>query len=518
MPTEEQMEILNGTLGRYVANDLSPLDADWVIERHGMPPTGSTRARDEWLHLLCADVPERFLSDRGRLLRSRLPNLWYYPILGQAILDSGDLVYLSPRTDEKPEPPEPPKSEREQFVQAYEVEFDKFLDGVYQEIPPKMYVEMFKRGFIPDIEWFLHISIVNDDKVGYTADRKDLIRGRQLATRFGRFMTRMFNEDNKHTPYLSSLYAKEINRIIFGIATTPEEIKDVYMHGPHSCMAHSPSSFYTNGHHPCEVYAGSGDTGVAWMKKPGSDRYSARAVVNLKTKEWIRIYGDERVFADVLTANGFSYNPSALIGCRLDTIEIREGVYVGPYLDGDCCTARIENGWIVVDEDGTMVFSNQNGQVVNGTWCDSCEEYVHADTHFFTTVHGMSVCESCIDQFYTRALDYYGDSAYGSEEDFIYVECDDEWVTNDRFESLYCWDYNDIAIHQSDARSCYFTGQFVHHEEALSLTLPSGINVFCLPGYDDSDDIVLSQDGGFILADAAIYDEATDSYSYEGQS
>src|SRR5690606_7560176 len=111
-------------------------------------------------------------------------------------------------------------------------------------------------------------------------------------------------------------------------AATPDDIENVYLKGPNSCMSHDLSEF-SSPEHPTRVY-GDSDLQVAYIVN-SSGNISARVLVWPEKKLYGRIYGDEDRMSDMLEEAG--YERGDLDGARIRRIPIRDRQYVMPYLD-----------------------------------------------------------------------------------------------------------------------------------------------------------------------------------------
>lgn len=208
------------------------------------------------------------------------------------------------------------------------------------------------------------------------------------------------------------------------LAETEEEIVNVYINGPNSCMSGSMGDCEM---HPAAVYA-SPDFAVAYTKR--DDKIVARAVVTKDDpngKYYSTTYGNSSLLTRLLKKAG--YEPGTWRtweGKRLQRIESSwdAGQFICPYLDiGD--SLRDAGDWLIVDDCGYLRADSTRGLTGYGEWCPNCEEYV--------------------------------------EGEFEYVEMEDQHVCRNCIEYRYVWsDYHDGYIHEYEAVWSEFESTYVH--------------------------------------------------------
>lgn len=122
------------------------------------------------------------------------------------------------------------------------------------------------------------------------------------------------------------------------VLTEPAQIASVYNNGPRSCMKRKFIGMEVNGKemrmNPTAVYGMSPNVGLI----VGYNNYSrpvGRAVVNLDTKEYTRVYGPH-AFTQQIQSLGYVNAHKALEGCRFPYVKTTywEDSFVFPYLDG----------------------------------------------------------------------------------------------------------------------------------------------------------------------------------------
>ena len=266
-----------------------------------------------------------------------------------------------------------------------------------------------------------HYVIVSREKPGLLAYyqspekaclgiRTQIRPGRYLARYFGGILTEAERAKMarwQETGVLETDYADPV-KYPMAFARTRQEIREVYEHGPDSCMAGGNS--WESDAHPCEVYA-AGDLAVAYLYNPDNDNaIRARALVWPAKKTFGRVYPTEAVWQsdgfasseDALAMQNALRNRllsdgytdclrSAFTGARLLRIELDDNKVVMPYLDG---------GYGVDDDDEHFVMTSRSGTYS----CDSTGGYI-------TVEDGRPRCDRCNDPMdedetftvYTRA-------------------------------------------------------------------------------------------------------------------
>lgn len=175
---------------------------------------------------------------------------------------------------------------------------------------------------------YVHISQRDATKVSYTQNTDKGERDIQSPPqRPGRYLTQFYKD--KLTEQEIRRWATMIDRAgQVHFAKTPDEVEEVYINGPSSCMSHNLSEFAAP-EHPSRVY-GNSDIQIAYIYN-SNGHISARCTVWPEKKRMGRIYGDECRLQDMLTEMGYSHG--SLEGAKIRRIEVRERQVVMPYLD-----------------------------------------------------------------------------------------------------------------------------------------------------------------------------------------
>lgn len=323
-----------------------------------------------------------------------------------------------------------------------ERETKRFYSGEYYPVPWDS--QSWWRGSYADLNHFAHVSVEKDTRIAFTPDDESGVADKQRRVKPGVYLQEFFasklnNDTIKHwAAQFSVLYEK----ITVKFARTADEIEEVYMQGPRSCMdgVHAKAGNFTRaGMHPCRVYAGP-DLAVAYLEKEADDtrwvcancqerpngcpqeprcqkatligKYSARCLVWPEKQLYGRVYGDTDRLKLALQRDGYSH-ASDLIGARLTRIELKTpklslltgqplgdtvSGFVVPYIDGRFHRVRDDGKYLVIDPDGYI-----NGERADGTGEDMrprCEECGELSTYKLTRFYNrdcdrINLCTAC---------------------------------------------------------------------------------------------------------------------------
>lgn len=266
----------------------------------------------------------------------------------------------------------------------------RFLIGDYSKVPWDGKLEP-----IPD--HYVHISTRDATKVSYT--QNDDKGGRDIQSppqRPGRYLTQFYKD--KLSEQEIRRWATMIDRAgQVHFAKTPDEVEEVYINGPSSCMSHNLCEFAAP-EHPSRVY-GDSDIQIAYIYN-SSGHISARCTVWPEKKRMGRIYGDECRLQDML--NELGYTHGSLEGAKIRRIEVRERQVVMPYLDAGGQTfgeIRKEDGTICqeffkiagrnhADRTDGIGFVNPHDK------CHHCEDEFAVDD--MLRIDGALWCDRCV--------------------------------------------------------------------------------------------------------------------------
>lgn len=194
---------------------------------------------------------------------------------------------------------------------------------------------------VPSQAWFTDPTCNEKNPDGFVwiyANPLHMMLNRRTAMKPGRFASQFGLMAPDYTALDTAVSIVE-----FHITQDPQVIRYIYEHGPPSCMAHGPTR---DKHHPAEVY-GTKELGVAYLAgkeitptvmKEKSLRVSARSVVHIPEKVYVRAYGDTARLDRALRVAGFQSRGDStkdvFSGLRIPKIAATErGTFFLPYFD-----------------------------------------------------------------------------------------------------------------------------------------------------------------------------------------
>jgi hypothetical protein len=288
-----------------------------------------------------------------------------------------------------------------------QVEFDlyaelqKFEDGTYIKTPwheNRHYYTYFHRRYL------CRVSKADGTMIEYTDPDSKVVKtmrpGRWLAANMAAWL------NANEIELLAQMVGAAPTELKY--AVTADEIEDIYLRGPSSCMSH-PSSHYSSDEHPVRVYAGP-DLQLAYITLPNDDtQVCGRVLVWPEQKRYGRLFSGlqgsdghsinrthEVRLQQALKAAGFE--TYGLRGARIQRIE-HDGGFVCPYIDGELSVSDAGDYLTIggpIDAqstDGTVGCEDQD------RFCEHCEDYYDSDTSFETVTlrsgNTQSWCEGC---------------------------------------------------------------------------------------------------------------------------
>ena len=294
-------------------------------------------------------------------------------------------------------------------------EEQRFFIGTYRNVP--WYNETWNKP-----EHYCHVSNEDSEKLAFTNTPEDGERDKQTRMNPGRYLSRFYGEVLSQDDIRDwcARFSLENSKPKLLLATGPDEIEQVYINGPSSCMSHS-TDYYSSPVHPVRVY-GSGDFACAYMRNPDGE-ISARVIVAPERKVYSRIYGDYSRLRLLLEEAGYKHGvyEDDWHGLRLLRIEAREG-FVAPYFDSPMSNVRDNGKFLIVDCDGAIECHETNGLANEGELCAYCEDCCGGEMY---TVGDQQWCQNCYESY----------SAYCSGCDESY-HCDDMAGSNRNGESF----------------------------------------------------------------------------------
>lgn len=268
----------------------------------------------------------------------------------------------------------------------------------YARVPAELKPDfLYADWFVPHADVHFPMLVERDEvaMVSFFENERKLEADRRTEMRVGRYVRR-FNGGKLKDEEVEQIAASSDvklrgNRV--KITQDANEIEDVYVNGPNTCMSEDAYGYDTGGIHPARVYAGP-DLGIAYIGEP--DDPSSRCVVWPEKKRYGRIYGDETRMEQMLRNMG--YESGSMRGARVRLIECDQGT-VMPYVD-NINGARIDGNYAVLGEGHDLDTSNTNGlgSDSNRVMCEHCDDTV--DANDTTTVYSNRYdcetwCDSC---------------------------------------------------------------------------------------------------------------------------
>lgn len=401
---------------------------------------------------------------------------------------------------------------------AIDTHKERFDTGGWNYLPEVILEEIADAGVqLPELH-FLHLSENIPGLVAYTPDGS-LISDRQVPIKMGKYLAKVApdlpSHKVAHIANVFKLYCSE-HLYEFGIARSAEDIVNVYINGPSSCMSREASDYNSDPHHPSEVYE-SPDTGVAYIEDKENSRFISRVVLNMKDKTYSTIYGNSEAIEPTLEELGYQ-SGGGLDGCKLKALESASGAPVMPYLDGDTISVdRLTDEWWIVSDGGEHEAQNESGLLGHLLWCDYCDSNVTDGELTYSEYTEGSICNSCISEFMYVIDSFHGsilvpkDEVYG---EMGYYEYEGEYYTDYGLNahSLVVLDSGDIC--SDDDSVCTEWGRYLI-SECVGYTTEHGYTEMAPKELDDlvAEDVI---SGDTILISAAhsiVIDDVT-HYSY----
>jgi hypothetical protein len=261
----------------------------------------------------------------------------------------------------------------------------------------------------------------NQGKVAYTESTRKGGADVQSVMKPGKYLRRVL-KDKVDDQALKTMVADMQSHANYEvkIVSTPDEVAEVYMKGPQSCMSHGKDRFGatydTSGqwYHPIEALFwkdGSGDIQLVYVDIQG--RPAARALVNTENMEYPSIYGCDwapsakNSLESWLESNGYRQEDSALAGAKIPRIDLGNGAILCPYIDCNNLGVEIYNDHLIVS--GEYEADHSTGFIdpddVNSRDCDDCYEPTHEDDLTYVDRSDHRVCQSCLDDYVLALTD-----------------------------------------------------------------------------------------------------------------
>ena len=285
-------------------------------------------------------------------------------------------------------------------------ERDRFLSNEYSKpiwFDDDDFVDVLGAFIRPDTDnHFVHVSLNNPSMLAYTENSAKGHADRQTPIKVGRYL-------NRFTKGLTEDRIREVveaHNACFDtgaleIATTSDDIVQVYTNGPSSCMSYSPSHF-SSSQHPTVVY-GSGDLGIAYIG--GLAKPRGRALVYLKKKVYSTIYGDVARLKSILDKSGYKPDKgSDFEGAKVKLVRCENNIdgYIMPYLDNEYGVKySSDRDHFVMTHSYDYCAQYTHGLHEEcGWWCAWCEEsQCEGDDHVYVDGTG-DICWHCYENYF----------------------------------------------------------------------------------------------------------------------
>lgn len=331
----------------------------------------------------------------------------------------------------------------------------RFQDGTYTPLP-WLGLAWFDKNLArlaPD--HFAHISVTKPYMVAFTETPAKGEADIQTPMKPGKYLERFFSSvlTGDEIKELALAFVRLDTDVELKFATSSEDIVDVYLNGPDSCMSKKPS-YYDGSAHPVSVY-GDSSLRLAYIENdkygqdgaPFSDqKIKSRALVYEDEKVFVRVYptvtsygnvNDRREAAQLAYDELYAaleqagYRKGSFKGATIRRIENEKGSsFIMPYLDGDCQGVDDSGDMFTITSCGDYTANSVNGLIdeedspEDEFICSCCEDYVNDDYSREVQV-GRNLtetwCELCADH---HAFYCHGSGTYYSDSNYDYTEID----------------------------------------------------------------------------------------------
>lgn len=301
---------------------------------------------------------------------------------------------------------------------------EMFNSGMWEHVPKYLGVYCAVAP-IPGQPFAVHKSLTQPGLIAFYGSFEKAEAKRETIMKVGRFLAK-FQPDwsQEEIRRAGEQYASENSEMVLEFATTPDEIEQVYVNGPRSCMA-GPASNFSSEIHPTRVY-GAGDLAVAHYGT------KARVLCWPKKLTYGRIYAESEAMASKMAEalESLGYNSKGKFsGARLLRIQEHDK-FVCPYLDGEQSVEdsgdflRIGGNLIAGSTSGLIYMHEETCEICDSafdpedsncstmcdscydehSWCEECEETVHNNNMTYVESADRSVCNSCLRHNYSECV------------------------------------------------------------------------------------------------------------------
>lgn len=287
---------------------------------------------------------------------------------------------------------------------------------------------------------FVHMSVEADGDrgfVAYTPNPEYGKRDRQIRISVGRYLSKFYREWMSEEDIRAIVNSCKPLELKFG--EDEEDFVDAYMAVEDSCMGGMDFDYDIGDLHPAAVYAGTGDFKIACLvpkDAPTFENAQARAVI-FRDKYFVRYYGTEaNALYTALKGLGYEFQTNNYRGGKLRKIDIGDGRYLMPYVDGTAHYVTDHGDFWVLGEGGEYDTQYTRGflQAESLCECDACGSRVPEDEVSYSEHEEENYCESCRD--YGRDITYAivnvsGDREWIRDRHAIYVSSVGETYLDD---------------------------------------------------------------------------------------
>lgn len=325
---------------------------------------------------------------------------------------------------------------------------------------------------------YAHLCLKTPGLIAYTKTPEQGYQDKQTSVKPGRYLQEYWPDLDAT---LRDRWIAECSTdLTLSIATSVDEIREVYMNGPSSCMdgAHWKDGEMSCSIHPSAVYADS-DLAVAYfgsLSKP-----KARCVVWPAKKRYSRIYGDSARL--ILLMENAGYRKNALEGARVRAIREGDG-WLMPYIDYfEHGMLSSDRQWISFNEGGSICIQNVSGCTGKGererdecsecghdcddcvcATCSRCDDTYDSDINGGSNNDGDCLCGPCYRHLRECSGCDFTDDDRDTEFDgglcpecisartHTCEACDDSWTDNNTDDARICPDCKDkwMICHSCD--------------------------------------------------------------------
>lgn len=247
-----------------------------------------------------------------------------------------------------------------------------------QRVRPAYMADLAKKYQLEtDPSHMLHLSPIDSNFIRFTPDEKSRERDLIVETTISKYLRKyhpsLTDGQLRTIAEMHKLHYSEEGIVFF---SKPEEIENVYLHGPSSCMSKG-GALYKTPVHPAQMYGDSPGVRIAALAA-AEGTFSARTLIfdnpdDPADKRYIRVYGDD-LLRKKLEKKG--YKQGNFRNVKLRKLPFKDklgrplpGTYVFPYIDdvaggangrsGAAQYAYTEAAWdywlIVCNDDGTRM-------------------------------------------------------------------------------------------------------------------------------------------------------------------